>query len=326
MGAAASRVVVVVVAVVVALAGACTLDPLVADDPGASIHILPPGAEVPRVDEDPELVYQISVHDGLDDRALDEAMGVVARKAGVAGGQPVMYWSFGPAPRTGAPVYVLVDGDGNRVDHPYLFDTMPGDPGYSPIRRIQHVRITAAYGGERLTTMRALEDAVELGLIEEPEPAGTWFNAPVVPPGTTLDVGLGKPPVPPSEVYAGGHRVDTFIFGAERGVQPLRFGAVLTGQASVLREGMVVTFLAAPVFQYATPAAPPAMSPNYTPLCTRLEVVLAPGVDADTIAGDSDLFTRSSSGAITAITANVASFEVTERIENWPMQFVEGEL
>jgi hypothetical protein len=175
--------------------------------------------------------------------------------------------------------------------------------------------------------VRALEDAVELGLVEQPVPMGTWFNAPVVPPGTTIEVGLGKAPAAPIEVFAGGHRVDTFLFGGARGIQPLRNGAVPAGQASVLREGLSVTFLASPIFQWAVPAAPPTMTPNYTPLCTRVEVRLAPGiVAAETIHGDADLFTRSMTGAITAMTENVASFEVTERIENWPLQFVEGEL
>jgi subtilisin family serine protease len=307
-------------------ASACTLEPLVDDSAGASVHILPPGAEVPRVDEDPELVHQITVHDGLEDGPLAEAMGVIARKTGWASGAAVTYWSFGPATKTGAPVYVLVDGSGVRIDHPYLFDTVPGDPGYSAIRRVIHVPITSDYHGERLTTLRALDDAIELGLVETPLPAGTWFDAPVVPPGTTLDVGLGKPPLAPVEVFAGGYRVDTFIFGGDRGVQPLRNGAVPSAQASMLREGSNVAFLAAPVFQLPVPAAPPTMTSNYTPLCIRVEVRLAPGVvAADTIHGDADLFTRSSNGAITATSDNVASFEVTERIENWPLQFVEGE-
>ncbi|HUQ02704.1 MAG TPA: hypothetical protein VM261_09430 [Kofleriaceae bacterium] len=304
---------------------ACALEPLVDDGAGASVHVLPPGAEVPRVDEDPELVHQITVHDGLDDGALADAMGVIARKTGWAGGVAVKYWSFGPATKTGAPVYVLVDGNGVGVDHPYLFDTVPGDPGYSALRRVIHVPITDAYHGERLTTLRALDDAIELGLVEPPVPSGTWFNAPMVPPGTTLEVGLGKPPVAPAEVYADGYRVDTFVFGGDRGVQPLRNGAVPNAQASMLREGSNVAFVAAPVFQLPVPAAPPTMASNYTPLCIRVEVRLGDGIVAADIHGDADLFTRSMTGSITATTHNVASFEISERIENWPLQFVEGE-
>jgi hypothetical protein len=307
------------------LAPACMLDPLVEDEVGASVHILPPGAVVPRVDDDPERVHQITVHDGLGDRTLTEAMGVVARKTGWAAGAEVSYWPFGPSPRTSAPVYILVDAAGARVDHPYLFDTMPGDPGYSPIRRIVHVPVTSRWHGHRLPTVRALDDAFELGLVQASEPAGTWFDAPVVPPGTTLEVGAGLSPAPPIEVYAGGFRVDAFVFGGERGVQPLRSGGVPTGQASVLQEGMAVAFLPAPVFQFAVPAMPAGTSANYSPLSIRIEVRLAPGVvAADEVHGDADLFTRSGSGSVTATTARVGSFTVTEQIENLPLQFEEG--
>ncbi len=314
-----------ILALAAAGAAGCLLEPLVDDDVGASVHVLPPGAVVPRIDDDPERVHQLTVHDGLDDRAHAEAMGVVPRRTGWAAGATVHYWSFGPAPRIGAPAYVLVDAGGAPVDHPYLFDTLPGDPGYSPIRRLVHVPVTARWRGHRLATVRALDDARELGLVDEPVPTGTWVNAPVVPPGTTLEVGGGLPPAAPVEVHAGGFRVDAFVLGGARGVQPLRSGAVPVGQASLLREGMAVAFLPAPVFQYAVPAEPPGMTPTYSPLASRLEVRLAPGViAADEVHGDADLFTRSAAGAITATTARVASFEVTERIENWPLQFEEG--
>lgn len=309
-----------------ALLAGCMLDPLVDDGDRASVHILPPGADAPRVDDEPERVHQITVHDGLDDGELEEAAGVIARRTGWAAGAEVRYWAFGPAPRIGAPVYVLVDSAGARIDHPYLLDTMPGDAGYSPFRRIVNVAVTDRYRGERLPTVRALTDAIELGLVYEPLSSGRWVNLPVVPPGTTLEVGGDRAPAAPLEVYAGGYRVDAFALGGERGVQPLRGGALPTAQYAALREGPAVAFVATPVFQLAVPAAPPAMSFNYTPLVFRVEVRLAPGVvAADEVHGDSDLFTRSMSGAITAVTARVASFEITARTENWPLQFTEGE-
>jgi hypothetical protein len=310
----------------VAGSSGCLLDPLVDDGERTSIYILPPGAEVPRIDTDPERVHQIAVHDGLEDGALEDAAGVIVRKTGWTAGAQVRYWSFGPAPRIGAPVYVLVDGSGARIDHPYLFDTMPGDPGYAPIRRIVNVTVTDRYRGERLTTIRALTDAIELALVYEPLNAGTWANMPVVPPGTTLEVGTDVAAAVPTEVYAGGFRVDAFTFGGDRGIQPLRNGALPTAQYSALREGLAVAFLAAPVFQQAVPAMPPTMAANYSPLVFRIELRLAPGVVAATdVHADADLFTRSMSGAITATTAKVASFELTERVENWQLQFTEGQ-
>jgi len=306
--------------------GGCLLEPLVDDGDQISINILPAGSVVPRVDVDPELVHQIAVHDGLDDQALYDAGSVIVRKTGWAAGVEVKYWSFGPAPRIGAPVYVLVDASGARVDHPYLLDTIPGDPGYSAIRRLINVTVSDRYAGERLPTLAALADAVELGLVYEPLTTGLWVNMPVVLPGILLEVGGGVAPASSFEVFAGGHRVDAFILGGARGVQPLRSGALPVGQASLLREGLSAAFLDKPVFQYAPPAAPPTMGFNYTPLCFRIELRLAPGVVAATqIHGDADLFSRSMTGAIRAQTALVSSYEITERVENWPLQFVEGE-
>ncbi len=314
------------VALSVLTVSGCLLEPLIEDTPGASVHVLPPDAEVPGVDEDPELVHQITVNDGLDDRTLMEAGGVIARLTGWAGGVQVRYWSFGKSPKVAAAAYVLVDAAGARIDHPWLFDAVPGDTGYSPIRRLHHVVVTHQYRGERLVTPRALADAVDLGLVLAPESVGTWVDAPVVPPGVTLDVGVGLAPAQPIEVYSRGMRVHAFVFGGERGVQPLRSGAVPVGQLSQLREGANVALLPAPIFQYAPPAAPPPpMMANYTPLATVIEVQLAPGViAADTVRADTDLFSRATTGAIRATTASVASFVVTTTVLNWPQQFQEG--
>ncbi len=307
-----------------ALAGC--LDPLVDDAPTTSVHILPPGSTVPRVDTDAELVHQIAVHDGLDDGPLADAMGVIARKAGMAGGVAVNYWSFGPATKIGAALYVLVDGSGAPIDHPWLFDAMPGDPGYSAIRRIQHVTVTAAYRGEVLPTVRALADAIELGLVLEPVSTGLWLDAPVVPPGTTLDVGTDLPPAPPREVIANGYRVDAFVFGGDLGVQPLKSGAIPTAQASQLRAAGSLKLLDAPVFQLPVPTAPATEAATWMPIVVLLEVQLADGVVvADEVHGDADLFTRSMTGGITALKPTVTSYVVTENIRNWPVQIAGGQ-
>lgn len=307
--------------------GGCTLDPLVEDDPAASVHVLPPGTEVPRIDEDVERVHQITVHDGLDDGDLEEAGFVVARETGWANGVPVSYWAFGNAPRFGSLLYVLVEetGDGGweRVDHPYLFDSIPGDPSYSPFRKIEHVYVTDAYDGEVIPTIRALEDAVELGLVVEPVSSGTWIDAPVVPPGVTLDVGRPDPD-PAIEVYAGGYRVDVFVFGGERGVQPVRNGGIPAGQASVVREAGEVRFGSEPIFQYGIPLEPASDGFNWTPVVTMLEVDLAAGIVGDAIVGDADLFVRSGGGSITGMTPSVDRFTVTTTIRNLPIQFEEG--
>ncbi len=311
-----------------ALLGACLLDPLVDDGAGVSVHVLPPGSTVPYAGDDPELVHQILVHDGLDDGDLEDNSGIIVRSVGWAGGAEVHFWAWGNAARVGALAYILVEDDGSGprpIDHPWLLDSIPGDPVYSPIRRLQHVVVTDAYRGEILPTLRALADAIELGLVEPPINTGTWVNAPVVAPGTRLDVGASSGPVSPGRAVAGGVLVDQFVLGGERGIQPLRGGAIPVGQCSELREGASQRLLAAPVFQWTAPVEPPTDAYNYTPLATMLVVQLAPGVvAADSVHGDADLFVRSSSGSINATRPTVASFEVTETVRNWPVQFEEG--
>lgn len=303
------------------LAAGC-LDPLSEDVAGTSVHVLPAGAAVPGVEDDAELVHQIATHDGLDDRDLEDSGGVVERIDGWSNGAPIRYWSFGPAPGFGASIYQLVDDDG-PIDHPYLLDSLPGEPAYSPIRRIQEVPVTAAYGGERLTTMRALSDAIELGLIEEPVPAGTWFDGPVVPPGVVLSVADGVTAAP-IEAYGGGFRVSMFVFGGELGVQPLRNGGIPIGQASQLRAPGEIRLGPAPIFQWGPPSEAPGESFNYTPLTTLVEVNLSGAVAPDAITADADLFERGMTGGISGITDAVDSFVVTTSIRNWPTQFVEG--
>jgi len=300
----------------------CRLEPLVGDEPGASLEILPAGSEVPRIDDNLELLHQIQVHDGLDDTALEMSGGVVPRLTGWAEGVQVSYWSFGVVPRFASLAYVFVDGGGTRIDHPMLLDSIPGDAVYSPMRKIQHVVVTGAYDGELFTTLEALTDGVELGLLEEPVPTGTWFDAPVVMPGTTLDQGEGVAPRAPVEAFVQGYRADLFAFDSDpREIQPLRSGSVPTVQAATLREKGALSFKPGPVFQKALPAAAPTDMSNYTPLVAIVEVQLATGIAAANLHADADLFTRGMTGAITGFTPSVDSVVVTTTYKNWPMQF-----
>lgn len=304
------------------LAG-CALDPLVEDEPQVSVHILPPGTEVPDVSENAELVHQIEVHDGLDDGALVEAEGVIPRAQAWANGVPVSYWAFGNATRITAFAYILVDGD-TPIDHPWILDTIPGDPGYSAFRRLSRVQVTPAYDGEVLPDLDALFDAIELGLVEEPQDAVSWVDAPVVVPGTTLAVADDQV-AEPIEAYAAGWRVDYFAIGTALGEQPLRNGNISATQMSRLREGMSAGFSGKPVFQAALPTEPPTDRPNFLPLVTQLEVRLAPGVVAATdVDADADLYVRSMTGSISAYTVLVDSYTVTTTTMNWPMQLEEG--
>jgi hypothetical protein len=314
------------------------------DAPDGPRFVLPPGTAVPSIADNAELVTQIRLNDGLSDNALASNGGVLARSTGKAGGATVMFWNFGAAPMSGnfavtSPLYVLVDSDGGtgwipRTDHLPFIDAIPGDAVYSPIRRVIYVPVTASYAGEVLTSIDALSEALELGLVAEPVPAGTWRNMPVVPPDTKLEVGGAAPPVLPTEVYGRGYRVTLFPLGGDRGTQPLRNGSMPVGQESRLFSGVATgtppTLPAGSdaqvVFQYGIPAAPPATAFNYTPLVTQLDVRLANGVAPATIMNDPQLFARTATGGISAYYVDsVASYSVTTTVSNKQLQFQEGQ-
>jgi hypothetical protein len=307
-----------------ALTVGCGLDPLVKDTPGASAHLLPKGATVPSVADNAELANQIVLNDGVDEKLLMGTGGAIPRGTGSSAGDTVRYWSFGAATRAPSPLYVFVEDTGagrSPIDHPALVDALPGDRGYSAIHAINQVVVTAAYAGQRITTIDALADAIDLGLIHIPEPTGTFVASPIVAPGTSLDVG-GAGPAQPETVYGRGYAVAMFRLGGARGVQP---GSVLipTSQVAFVREARQAAYAPRPIFQAKIPAAPATTTATYTPLCAVVKVDLAPGTTAASITDDVQLFERSG-GAITSSTDVVARFEVTGDLLLLPLQFTEG--
>ena len=338
--------------VIITCLAACDLgprvdDPMVTADapnpPDGPKRVLPAGTVIPSTSANAELLLQIKVNDGLVDAALMASGGVVTRSTGKAGGATVRFWNFGPAPVEGtfsvlAPLYVFGTLDGDVFtplpDHPPLIDTIPGDIRYSPIRRVINVPVTETYDGELITSIAALDEAVQLGLVDEPANAGTWVNLPVVLPGTTLEVAdAPAPPLAATQVFGRGYRVDVFELGTSLGRQPLRFGGVPLGQASLLLSGVPSGSPPTlptqpdpqPVFQFAIPATPPGAMPNYTPLATEVSVRLASSVAPSAIAKDADLFTRSGAGAITGYyTDTVSSYTIGTTTNNMQLQFAEG--
>lgn len=340
---------------IVLAAGCSMLDPRTSDnqldaggppdgapDAPPKTYLLAPGTPVPSVSTNAELLSQIKIYDGLNDNALASNNGVLARSTGKANGATVMYWSFGSATLVGnfvatAPIYILADDDGAgtltpRAGHPWLIDSIPGDARYSAFRRIMYVPLTSSYEGQLITSVEALQEAFDRGLVGEPKAMGTWRNMPVVAPGTKLEVGGVNPPVEATQVYARGYVVDLFPLGGTLGLQPLRFGSVPLGQESRLLSGVVTggvvstTLDAQPVFQYGIPAAPPTTSFNYTPVVAEITVRLASGVDPATITSDATLFKRSTTGALQGYyPAAVDNYVVSTSVSNKQIQFVEGE-
>ena len=335
--------------IILCLAG-CDLGPRVPDPamPDAFqagfTDLLPAGTDVPSLGTNPELLVQVRINDGLSDLALMMNNGVVTRGTGKSAGATVRFWNFGPATvdsgfAVAAPVYVIGRDEAGvftpLTEHPRLIDTIPGDVRYTAVRRVINVPVTDKYKGELITTVAALGEALELGLVGEPVPDGTWVNLPVVLPGTTLEVGdpLVTPPVAATEVFGVGYRVDVFELGTSLGRQPLRMGFLPVGQASGLQTGvptgvpptLPTSIDPQPVFQYAIPTAPPGTTFSYSPLATDVTVRLATNVAPTAIISDADLFKRSATGAITAFyTDTVSTFTIQTTVNNLQLQFVEG--
>jgi hypothetical protein len=309
---------------------ACRLDPLTDGAPATSIHVLPPGTEIPSIASDAELANQVAQSDGLDDKALAMAGNVVLRGTGHSAGAAVRYWSFGSTNRAPAPLYQFGRETAagfeplDPRDHPPLVDSIPGDGPYNALHGVYQVVVTDAYAGELITTTAALADAIEIGLVLEPVPTATFINCPLVLPGTTLEIGDGAAPAIAEPVYARGHVAAMFRFGGELGVQPAT-SLIPASQVSLLREAMAASHDATrPIFQATIPVEPPAMRANYTPASVVIQVDLAPGVTAAAITRDDELFTRNAMGAITGYTALVTRFEITTRTVNLQLQFADG--
>lgn len=177
------------------------LDPRVGDDPGYSHRVLPASAKVPSVDDDVRASGVISSNDGL-------PADVVPISEAFLDGQPVSYWDFGAASNTVGPVWVLRKHGSGRdedVEHLPIVDTAPGDANYGPLRHVFAVYVTDAYAGELITSFEALEDATELGLVEEPEPTGEYVVWPVTRSGAAVELPAGQGEA--DEVYYQGKRV-----------------------------------------------------------------------------------------------------------------------
>lgn len=179
------------------------LEPLTDDQPGYSRHILPPGSEIASAYDDVQLNRKIDLNDGLS--------GNIPIKTGFAAGSEVRYWDLGPAKRSASPAYLLTrcaDGSplaNGAVDHPIVVETIPGDSDYSPYRALNWTCVTDRYNGELFTSLDAINDGIDLGLLNEPIAAERWLNLPIV--GQDVGLSLGRTVRPAATAYYRGTRV-----------------------------------------------------------------------------------------------------------------------
>ncbi|MEO7730287.1 MAG: hypothetical protein ABIY55_04900 [Kofleriaceae bacterium] len=172
--------------------------------------ILPAGADVPEITSDAVLAAQIASHDNID--------GVLPLVSAFADGQPVHVWDFGIAPRFAAPLLMLMRRDENRmltpVAHPTIADALPGDRGYSPFWATFVVEVTDRYAGEQLTSLEAVDEAIDRGLALPPVATDDGVNCPVTAGDARIAVGAGQQPIGPNgELYVRGLRAHYYDLG-----------------------------------------------------------------------------------------------------------------
>ncbi|MEY4579116.1 MAG: hypothetical protein RL701_3819 [Pseudomonadota bacterium] len=144
------------------------LEPNTDGEPYSS-YVLPANTLIPRLDDDAAAATKLDMNDGLEK--------MISLRTAFVDGNAVYYWDFGPLTATTLrPMYIFRSRSDDSSDlsrregHPDLIDAIPGDAAYSPLRQLYVVYFNARWKGERITSLRALEDAVELGLVQSPQP------------------------------------------------------------------------------------------------------------------------------------------------------------
>jgi hypothetical protein len=172
--------------------------------------ILPAGVAVPEITSNAVLAAQIASNDGID--------GVLPLVSAFANGQPVHVWDFGIAPRFAAPLLMLMRRDQTQtltpVAHPRIADALPGDRGYSPFWALFVVEVTDRYAGEQLTSLEAVDEAIDRGLALPPVATENGVNFPVIAGDARIAVGGDQQPIGPNgEIYVRGLRVRHYDLG-----------------------------------------------------------------------------------------------------------------
>ncbi len=299
------------------------LDPLVTDEPTYSPEVRPPGSFVAQVTDDPAAAQRIANGDGVD-------ASPVPRRVGYADGAEVAFFDFGEGTNITAPMWIFrrcdpdgglpLPGDQSWVGHPNLFESVPGDAAYSPFRSLWLVCVTDRYDGELITSRTGLADAIALGLVEEPKPTDTFGDFPVTLPDVTLDVGGGVPPVAPDTGFYDGMRAAIFHLGGDDAgtyplgstVKPLRVYRLTKAEDEAFEQ---IVFAAG----HRLGDAP---NPDYVPLFQIVEVTMSAAYDG-AARSEAELFTVASSG-LTPAHAQIVSFEATDAIVHWAIQYEEG--
>jgi hypothetical protein len=200
---------------------------------GFSSFVLESNIEVRALERNPDAKMKLDLNDGL-------PLGTVPLRTGFVAGHEVRYWDLGQSPTSAEPIWIFLRhlGDGSEeVEHPPLIDSIPGDTAYSPIRMVFEVYVTPKWARQKFPSLRAVEDGVELGLLEEPV-AKEFFTNCVVTLKDNLVEGPEDTKFTPTEVYYRGRSVYQFCVGdlaGNSGLFASKMGAPVFGNAFVLR-------------------------------------------------------------------------------------------
>ena len=226
-------------AAVALLAPAC----LKAPDDGSELYssyIVPADVDVPMLDDDMPSLMKLDANDGF--------MGTrIPLRTGFAGGVPVQYWDLGQLMAISIkPMWIfrrrLQDGSDQWIGHPNLIDSIPGDTPYTPLRQLYKVYMTGAWDGERIASLRALEDAIEFHLVEAPVPQDVFVNCVVTPKSMRLqDSADPNDTIDPQPTYYRGKIVHQFCIQYNNddsvgvGMLPIKNQMFNPGNAYLLR-------------------------------------------------------------------------------------------
>jgi hypothetical protein len=312
----------------IALSCAACLERADTEPPGYSSFVVPPGGEVRTLERTMAAKMKLDLNDGL--------TSPVPLRTGYAGGQEVQYWDLGQAPTSAEPMWIIARSNGSSsqyiTTHPPVIESIPGETAYSPIRLLFDVFVTDRYSGEHFPSLRAIEDGVELGLLEPPKANDLFTNCVVTLQATEFEFPPDVEPRPTTAAYYKDRIVYQFCVGdlmSGSGTFAARMGAPVFGNAFLLRRENEVPTLDESVFKADLNSDGDQLDSNvvfdsvpgdsgYTSLWKNLDVVVTAGYPFGDLTSQDALFDKKSWG-LESKDERVVEYKDTGLIVNRPI-------
>lgn len=301
-----------------------------------SSYVFPAEYRVPHLEEDAAAAKKLDLNDGLGTSVL--------LRTGYSDGNEVQYWELGTLTATTLrPMYIFrrpSDESAAMQDeaiHPDLIDSIPGDTAYSPLRQIYVVFVSDRYRGERITSVRALEDAAELGLVTSPTPYQLFANCAVTLSTVQIQISEDGRSTVGSDAYYRGRVVNQFCAGglvADIGAIKLKENTFTPGNAYLLRRQSELTPLDENTLKQDLNDDGDQLDTNtvfdsevrsdpgmYTGIWKSFDVSVARTTQLGDIKSESELFDRK--GSALSATAKVVDYRDTGVFLNRPQRLVQ---